>query len=133
MPVIRNFIDCGIMEEEKEGEKIYKAMLKGMIKQLEQKNIEIVQADLEGYKKPDIIEKNKPDIVGINKDGKPVNIKVVTGNIKNSKKTKETFKELSEADGEFWVEVPESCSKENAERIKQWKTPIDKWFVGRDI
>jgi hypothetical protein len=121
------------MGEKKEEEKLYNAMLKGMIKQLEQKNIEIVQADLEGYDKPDIIEKNKPDILGINKDGKPVIIKVLTGSINNSKKTKETFKEFSEADGEFWVEVPESCSKENAEKIKQWKTPIDKWFVGRDI
>jgi hypothetical protein len=121
------------MEGKKDEEKLYHAMLKGMIKQLEQKNIEIMQADLEGYKQPEVIEKNRPDIVGKKKEGKPVIVKVETGTTINSEKTKEKFKEFSQADGEFWVEVPESRSKEIAEKTKEWKTPIDKWFIGRDI
>jgi hypothetical protein len=121
------------MEGKKDEEKLYHAMLKGMIKQLEQKNIEIIQADLEGYKQPEVIEKNRPDIVGKNKEGKPVIVKVETGTTINSEKTKEKFKEFSQADGEFGVEVPESHSKEIAEKTKEWKTPIDKWFVARDI
>jgi len=115
-----------MMEGKKDEEKLYHAMLKGMIKQLKEKNIEVIQADLEGYKQPEIIEKNKPDILGMNKDGKPIIIKVVT-------ETTIKFKEFSKVDGEFWVEVPESSSKEIAEKIKEWKTPVNKWFVGRDI
>lgn len=126
-------IDCDIMEGKKDEEKLYYAMLKGMIKQLKEKNIEIIQADLEGYKQPEIIEKNKPDILGMNKDGKPIIIKVVTETTINSDETREIFKEFSKVDGEFWVEVPESSSKEIAEKIKEWKTPVNKWFVGRDI
>jgi hypothetical protein len=68
----------GIMLGKKDEERLYHAMLKGMIKQLEQKNIEIIQADLEGYKQPEIIEKNSPDIVGKNKEGKPIIVTVET-------------------------------------------------------
>jgi hypothetical protein len=122
-----------IMEGKKDEEKLYHAMLKGMIKQLEQKNIEIIQADLEGYKQPEFIEKNRPDIIGKNKEGKTVIVKIETGTTINSEKTKEKFKEFSQTDGEFWVEVPESRSREIAEKIKEWKISIDKWFIGQDI
>jgi hypothetical protein len=114
------------MEDNKNEKKLYAAMMQGMIKQLEQKNIEIIQAALEGYKKPEIIEKNRPDIVGLNKDGKPVIIMVVTDKTIDSEKTKEKFKEFSKVDGEFWVEVHESSSKKIAQIIKEWNTPIDK-------
>jgi hypothetical protein len=121
------------MEVKKDEEKLYHAMLKGMIKQLKQKNIEIIQANIEGYKQPEIIENNRPDIVGKNKEGKSVIVKVETGATINSEKTKEKFIEFSHAGREFWVEVPESRSKEIAEKIKEWKTPIDKWFIAQDI
>jgi len=121
------------MVENKNEENTHAAMINGMIKQMEELNVEVIQADLKGYKQPEIIEKNRPDILGKNQEGKQVIVKIETGTTINSEKTKEKFKEFSQADGEFWVEVPESRSKEIAEKIKEWGTPIDKWFVGQGI
>jgi hypothetical protein len=109
----------------KNEEKIHAAMMHGMIKQLEELDVKIIEADLEGYKKPEIIEKKKPDIIGKDKNGTKIIIAVETG----PDIDKEKYEEFSQAEGEFWVEVPESYSKEFGEKIKKWGIPINKWFV----
>jgi len=111
----------------------YKAMMKGMISQLEKRNIKVIQASLEGYEQPEIIEKRKPDIIGIDNDGKRIIVDVEADKTKEMMDIKERFIEFSQADGEFWIEVPESYSKKLLEKVKEWRVPVDKWFVGQGL
>jgi hypothetical protein len=117
------------MAENKNEENMHTLMMHGMIKQLEELDVEVIEADLEGYRQPKGIEKKKPDIIGKNKNGTKIIIAVET----DQNIDKEKYEEFSQAEGEFWVEVPESRSKEFGEKIKEWGIPINKWFVGKDV
>ncbi len=117
------------MVENKNEENLHTLMIHGMIKQLEELNVEVIEANLKGYKQPNVIEKKKPDIIGKNSIGTKIIIEVET----DQDIDKEKYEEFSQAEGEFWVEVPESRSKEFGEKIKKWGISINKLFVGKGV
>ena len=121
------------MEDNKNEKRLYAAMMQGMIEQLEKRNIKVIQACLDGYEQPVVIDKKKPDIIGINEDGNRIIVVVEDGKTGDREYIKERFIEFSKADGEFWVEVSESHSKELLDKVKEWRTPVNNWFVCQGI
>jgi len=107
---------------------LHDSMVKAMIKALKHKEIEVLKADVEGYERPDEIDGYIPDVVGKKESGTIVVVEVETCESVNSDHTKEQFKAFSNADGEFWVDVPESCLEKLKKNVKAWKVIVNKWY-----
>ena len=116
------------MVRNEEEENLHTNMLKSMIEKLKEKNIVVIQADLEGYDKPDEISGKIPDIVGEKENKTRIIIEVETCGTIDIEHTKEQFESFSSADGEFWVDVPKSCIDALKAKSEEWETPVDSWW-----
>lgn len=116
------------MERKGKDKDLHDDMVNGMIKKLNEKGVTVLQADINGYDKPDEINGCIPDIVGIKKDKTKVVVEVETCESVDIDHTQKQFKAFSSADGEFWVDCPESCLGELKRNAKSWGVTVDHWY-----